>query len=37
MDFLLDSNVIIDFIGKRLPVPATLEYIDFYRLTHLIQ
>jgi predicted nucleic acid-binding protein len=29
MDFLLDSNVILDFIGNRLPVPATLEIHRF--------
>lgn len=29
MDALFDSNVIIDFIGKRLPVSATLEIDRF--------
>ncbi len=29
MDALFDSNVIIDFIGKRLPVSATLAIDRF--------
>lgn len=29
MDAIFDSNVIIDFIGKRLPVSATLEIDRF--------